>query len=111
MQAVVGELWTLSAADARINARFNNTKPEIFGAQLVDFLRKGTGGPCEYKGKDMKRAHTGMKLTDGEFNALADNTTKALTKFKVPVKEQSEGIGRLSGMRGGIVNRCFPVLP
>lgn len=105
LQAVVGELWNVAAADVRINARFKNTKPEIFGAQLVDFLCQGTGGPCEYKGQDMKTAHTGMKLSDAEFNALAEDTTQALNKFKVPAKEQAEVIGLLASMKGDIVNR------
>lgn len=38
LNAVVGELWSVVAADARINARFKTTKPEVFGAQLVVFL-------------------------------------------------------------------------
>lgn len=105
LQAVVGELWNVVAADARINGRFKTTKPEIFGAQLVDFLCVAAGGPCQYKGQDMKKAHTGMMLTEAEFMALAEDTTKALNKFKVPAKEQGEVIGLLGSLKGDIVNR------
>lgn len=105
IQAVVGELWNVAAADTRINARFAHTKPEVFGAQLVDFLCQAAGGPCQYKGKDMKAAHTGMKLTDAEFGALAEDTTKALNKFNVPAKEQGEVIGLLASLKGDVVNR------
>lgn len=105
LQAVVGELWNVVAADTRINARFQNTKPEVFGGQLVDFLCQASGGPCQYKGKDMKAAHTGMKLDEAEFNALAEDTTKALNKFKVPAKEQGEVIGMLASLKGDVINR------
>lgn len=105
LQAVVGELWNNVAADARINGRFKHTKPEAFGGQLVDFLCQASGGPCQYQGKDMKSAHTGMKLTDAEFNALAEDTTKALNKFKVPAKEQSEVIGMLASLKGDVIGR------
>lgn len=105
LQAVVGELWNNVAADARINGRFKHTKPEAFGGQLVEFLCQASGGPCQYQGKDMKSAHTGMKLTDAEFNALAEDTTKALNKFKVPAKEQSEVIGMLASLKGDVVGR------
>ena len=105
LQAVVGELWNIVAADARINGRFANTKPEAFGGQLVDFLCQASGGPCQYKGRDMEAAHTGMKLTDAEFNALAEDTTKALNKVKVPAKEQSEVSGMLASLKGAVVNR------
>lgn len=105
LQAVVGELWNIVAADTRINGRFAKTKPEAFGGQLVDFLCQASGGPCQYKGKDMQAAHTGMRLTDAEFNALAEDTTRALDKFKVPAKEQSEVIGMLASLKGAVVNR------
>jgi hemoglobin len=103
INAVVGELWNVVAADARINGRFAHTKPEIFGAQLADFLCQASGGPCKYTGQDMKSAHTGMKLTDAEFNALAEDTTKALDKFKVPSKEKGEVIGMLGSLKGDVV--------
>lgn len=105
LNAVVGELWAVVAADARINGRFANTKPDVFGAQLVDFLCQASGGPCKYTGRDMKPAHTGMMLTEGEFNALAEDTIKALDKFKVPAREKDEVIGLLGSLKGDIINR------
>ena len=105
LTAVVGELWTQVAADTRINARFAHTKPAVFGAQLVDFLCQASGGPCKYTGADMKTAHTGMKLSDAEFTALAENTVKALDKFNVPATEKGEVMNMLGGLKGDIVNR------
>lgn len=105
LQAVVGELWNNVAADARINGRFAKTKPEAFGAQLVDFLCQASGGPCAYKGKDMSAAHKGMHLSDGEFTALAEDTVKALDKFKVPAKEKGEVMGLLGSLKGDVVNK------
>ena len=105
LEAVVGELWNNVAADSRINHYFKNTKPEAFGGQLVDFLCQGSGGPCQYKGKDMNAAHTGMKLSDNDFNALAEDTIKALNKFNVPKKEHDEVMNMLGGMRGAIVGK------
>lgn len=105
LQAVVGELWNQVAADKRINGYFAKTKPEVFGGQLVDFLCQAAGGPCQYKGKDMVAAHTGMKLTDADFNALAENTIKALDKFKVPAKEKDEVMALLGSLHGAVVNK------
>ena len=104
LEAVVGELWNITSHDARINKYFANTKPEAFAAQLVDFLCQASGGPCKYHGKDMKAAHTGMHLTEADFNALAENTSKALDKFKVPAKEKVEVIGMLASLKGDVVD-------
>ena len=105
LSAVVGELWAQVAADVRINSRFAHTKPEVFGAQLVDFLCQASGGPCKYSGADMKTAHTGMKLSDAEFSALAEDTVKALDKFSVPATEKDEVMNMLGSLKGDVVNR------
>lgn len=104
LTAVVNELWTVVAADARINGRFGKTDPKVFGGQLVEFLCQGSGGPCKYKGADMKAAHTGMMLTDAEFTALAEDTVKALDKFKVPATEKNEVIALLGSMKADVIN-------
>ncbi|MFM2121356.1 MAG: hypothetical protein RL722_2824 [Pseudomonadota bacterium] len=105
LEAVVNELWTIASADKRINARFANTKPEVFAGKLVEFLCVGTGGPCKYSGRDMKTTHTGMKITEAEFNALAEDIVKVLDKFKVPAKEKGEVMAILGGMMGDVINR------
>ena len=105
LQAVVGELWNNVAADKRINGRFAKTKADAFGAQLVDFLCQASGGPCKYAGKDMNAAHKGMNLSEGEFNALAEDTVKALDKFKVPAQEKGEVMGLLGSLKGAVINK------
>lgn len=103
--AVVNELWSIVAADQRINARFAHTKPENFGGQLVDFLCQASGGPCKYQGQDMQRAHAGMKLSEAEFSALAEDTVAVLDKFKVPASEKGEVMGLLGSLKGDVINR------
>lgn len=105
LEAVVGELWAITSKDPRINKYFAATKPDAFASQLVDFLCQASGGPCQYKGKDMKDAHTGMRLTAADFDALADNTAKTLDKFKVPAQEKSEVMNMLGSLKGDVINR------
>lgn len=103
LNAVVGELWTVVAADARINRYFAKTKPEAFAGQLVDFLCQASGGPCQYKGQDMLAAHKGMQLSEADFNALAEDTVVVLDKFKVPAQEKGEVMGMLGSLKGAVV--------
>lgn len=104
LEAVVGELWAITAKDARINKYFAKTKPEVFASQLVDFLCQASGGPCKYAGKNMYDAHTGMKLSEADFNALAENIVKALDKFKVPATEKGEVMNMLGGLKQATIN-------
>jgi len=101
--AVVNEFVGIAAADARINKKFGKTDVPRLKAQLIDQICGATGGPCKYKGLDMKAAHKHMGVTEGEFGALVEDLVKALDKFNVKEKEKSELLGALGPMKGDIV--------
>jgi truncated hemoglobin YjbI len=108
--AVVDEFVATVAADSRINSFFGPTasNPQrlaAFKANLVDQICMATGGPCTYKGQDMKAAHRGMMIGDAEFYALVDDLVKALDRFKVPLEEKAALLAILSPMRGDIVEK------
>jgi hemoglobin len=105
LEAVVGEVWTLTAADKRINRYFAKTKPDVFAGKMVDFLCEASGGPCKYTGKDMVAAHVGMKISGADFDALAENVGKALDKFKVPAQEKKEVMMMWASLREPVLNR------
>lgn len=71
--------------------------------KLIDQLGEATGGPQKYKGKNMKDAHKGMKITNDDFNALMDDVTKALVKNKVEAKDLRVIIKMLQKMRPDVV--------
>ena len=70
---------------------------------VVDFLCSATGGPCIYTGRDMKTAHTGLGITEDDWNISVKALVATLDKFKVPEKEKSEVLGAISGLKGDIV--------
>jgi len=56
---------------------------------VVDFLCVATGGPCKYTGRDMKTVHTGLKITESDWNSMVKHLVGTLDKFKVPEKEKT----------------------
>ena len=103
--AVVDDFVGNVANDTRINKRFANADIPRLKSRLVDQVCEATGGPCKYTGASMRDAHTGMKITDAEFNALVEDLVTSLDKFKVPAREKNELLGALGGMKGDIVGR------
>jgi hemoglobin len=103
--AVVEDFVANCAADARINAFFVNTDIPHLKKMLVEQICAATGGPCTYTGKDMVTVHTGMHITDAQFDALVEDLVKSLDKYKVPAQEKGELLGALGGMRGDIVGK------
>jgi len=108
--AVVDEFVSRVAADNRINSFFTATAADpkrmaMFKSNLVDQICEASGGPCKYKGKDMKTAHVGMGITDANFTALVEDLTAALDKFKVGEMEKQQLLGALGPMKKDIVTK------
>jgi hemoglobin len=106
--AVVDEFVARCAADTRINAFFAATAsdPERlkkFKGNLVDQICEAGGGPCKYKGKDMKTAHAGLGVSGADFDALVEDLVGALDKFKVGAHEKDQLLAVLSPMKADIV--------
>ena len=108
--AVVDEFVGRVAGDKRINAFFAQTAGDParlskFKGNLVDQICRAAGGPCKYKGKDMKAAHMGMGIGSGDFDALVEDLVGALDKFKVGPHEKDQLLGALGPMKGDIVEK------
>ncbi len=103
--SVVDQFLANVVADARINARFANSDAARLRQMLIDQICNATGGPCEYTGKSMVEVHTGMNITDDEFDALVEDLVASLDKHQVPEAEKNELLTALGGMKGDIVGR------
>jgi hemoglobin len=108
--AVVDEFVARVAADNRINSFFAATASDkkrlaAFKGNLVDQICEASGGPCKYKGKDMKAAHMGMNIGASDFDALVQDLVGALDKFHVGAHEKDQLLGALGPMKTDIVEK------
>lgn len=72
---------------------------------VVDFLCVNTGGPCYYTGRDMKTSHTGLHITNADWDAAVKDLVATLDKFKVPEKEKGEVLAAISSLKADIVGQ------
>jgi len=108
--AVVDEFVARVAADNRIKGFFKQTASDpqrlaSFKMMLVDQICEASGGPCKYTGKDMKSAHTGMGISNADFNAVAEDLIAALDKFHVKEVDKNALLSVLGPMKGDIVEK------
>ncbi len=101
--AVVDQFVANVGADERINHRFATTDLQELKKHLVNQICEAAGGPCTYKGRTMKATHTGMGITNAEFDALVQDLVTALESLNVPVQEQQALLSLLGPMRKDIV--------
>jgi len=72
---------------------------------VVDFLCLAAGGPCVYKGRDMKTSHAGLGITSAEWDKAVQHLVATLEKFKVPQKEKDDLLAAAGGLKKDIVEK------
>ena len=70
---------------------------------IVDQLCEAFGGPCIYKGRDMRTTHDGLGLSNSDWEKSVEHLVATLDKFKVPKKEKDEVLAAASGLKSQIV--------
>jgi hemoglobin len=108
IQAVVSDFVDTVGGDKRItNEKVAQRLKEIdidqLKALLADQICMGAGGPCEYKGRNMRESHVGLGISNQEFDYVVDDLVQIMNKYKVPEKEQNELLAILGPMRPDIV--------
>lgn len=105
MDAAVELFYVKVLADPRVNHFFEDVSMIKQKRKQKEFLSAALGGPIPYRGKDMRKAHADMDLTDEHFNAIAEHLLATLTELKVkqPLIDQIMTI--VGSVRNAVLNR------
>lgn len=101
--AVVDGLIVRIKADPEIMPMFENTDFSLFRERLTDFLCIKIEGPCTYDGEEMIDVHTGMQITEAEFNGLVEDMIEVMEERHIPRAAQNELLARLVPTRKDII--------
>lgn len=89
--------------DPRMEPFFTKTNQQNFKEQLVNQICQVTGGPCVYKGVDMKTAHRDHDITKGNFNALVEVLQESMDAQKIPFRVQNKLLVLLAPMNRDVI--------
>ena len=104
IRALMDDFVTRLKADARIGEQFKETKLDNLAKQLTDQVCQLAGGPCVYKGPDMKEAHAEMDVTRSHFNALVEVLQVSMDARGIPFARQNQLLALLAPMHRDVVN-------
>jgi hemoglobin len=105
IRVIVKDFIGLILADARINEAFKDSDLKNLARRLEEQFCQLSGGPCVYKGKDMKEIHDGLNITNAQFNAVAEHLQLAMERAGVPSRYQFKLVARLAAMQRDIVTK------
>jgi hemoglobin len=90
-------------ADPRLAKAFKNANVMNLKSQLVNQICQVSGGPCEYKGPDMKVAHSNMDITKTDFNALVEVLQKSMDAQGIAFSSQNQLLAKLAPMHRDVI--------
>ena len=90
-------------ADARTGPHFKPANQQRVKEQLVEQLCALSGGPCVYKGADMKTSHINLDIKKSDFHALVEVLQAAMDAKGIPFTKQNEMLALLAPMNRDII--------
>jgi hemoglobin len=103
LTALMDDFMARLMADSRMQPFFKDTNQANFKSQLADQLCQISGGPCSYKGPDMKTAHGNMDINKTHFNALVEVLQLSMDAKGIAFSAQNQLLARLAPMNRDII--------
>ena len=106
--AVVDDFIGRLATDKRFEkffTGFSTDSKKRLRQHILDQFCVAAGGPCVYLGRDMKTTHTGLGITDADWDVAAKHLVAALDKYKVPKTEKDELMAFVASQKKDIVEK------
>lgn len=100
---LMDEFMVRLLADPRTGPHFKPANQQRVKEQLVDQFCVVTGGPCVYKGADMKSTHAGLDITKSDFNALVEVLQQAMDAQGIAFGAQNQLLAALAPMHRDVI--------
>lgn len=95
----------ISHADQRIAFLFEDTDDEELIIQISDQICFLSDGPCEYDGQDMDEVHSGMEITEAEFDIFVAIVIDAMEYADISHSARNKLLALLAPMREDIIHQ------
>ncbi|RBW68354.1 group I truncated hemoglobin [Bacillus taeanensis] len=100
---VVDYFYELVLTDDTVNRFFQETDMEKQRKHQTKFISFALGGPNQYSGKSMAKAHEGMNIQPEHFQAIAQHLKEALLHFGVDEADVNMVLASISELKDDVL--------
>jgi hemoglobin len=100
---VVDYFYDLVLADDTVNHFFKNTDMEKQRQHQAKFISYALGGPNQYTGRSMAKAHEGMNIQPVHFDVIVKYLHDALAHFDVSEADIQAALSKVEALRDDIL--------
>lgn len=105
IEAAVDLFYRKVLADDRINHFFKDMDMDQQIAKQRAFLTMAFGGPTNYSGRDMRKAHSHLGLTDEHMDAVVQHLGDTLNELGIEPEKTAKVVAAAEGLRNEVLNR------
>lgn len=91
------------ANDSQVISYFRQANVDHFRQGFILHFCQAIDGPCTFEGDSMQDIHTGMNISEGDFNRVVELLIKALEQTNVSYPLQNRILNKLAPLRGEII--------
>ena len=107
--SIVDDVIEAHMNNPAINARFlpYQEQPERLAKirqHTIDFFSAGSGGPVEYKGRDMLTTHQGMNISAAEYMHVMDDIMGVLEKHHIDEESKKDVLAILWSLKETVMS-------
>ena len=103
LTALMDDFMVRLLADPRTAPFFKPANQQHIKEMLVVQFCMVSGGPCTYKGVDMKTAHANLDITKGDFNALVEVLQLSMDAKGIAFPAQNALLAKLAPMHRDVI--------
>ena len=105
VRKIVNDVLDKNYNNPLIGHHFGKVNMDKLKQLVFEFFSMGTGGPHKYTGRDMLTAHTGLQISEKDFQIANTDTIKALEENGIGEALRNEVIAILDSMRGDVIGK------
>ena len=105
LRKIVNDVLDKNLNNPRIGHYFKKIDMPKLKQLVFEFFSMGIGGPHLYTGRDMRTAHTGMNISEEDFESANEDTILALDENGVGPAEKNEVIAILNSMKADVIRK------
>jgi hemoglobin len=105
MDAAVDLFYRKVLSDERISHFFDSIDMEQQHVKQKAFLTMAFGGPNNYSGADMRKAHAKMNLTEEHYNAVMENLGATLKELNIPDELIAQAAAVAATVKDDVLNK------
>lgn len=105
INAAVDHFYTRVLADKQVNHFFEDVNMKRQANKQKEFLAAAFGGPEPWTGKDMRKAHIHLDLTEADFNAIAGHLQATLEHLKVKPELIQQAMAIAASTKDAVLNK------